>query len=373
MSHPSRPVCLSARSGTSGAAVLLCLTTGLCACHGDADCADPLQGASLSGASLAAPDPSRPIARWEGGELSLDQLQDGLGDELRKMDILYQLERYERLHNAIDGAVENALIDAEVAKRGLPSREALFALEIDAKTPQPTEAELQDEFKRFVEQMPHATYEMARPHLLRQLLELRREDRREAFLHELKAASGLVIDLPFPSIPRIDVPVDDHDPVMGADDAEVTIVQFGGFQCYYCKRVDHTVKELVHAYDGKVRLVYKDFPLAGHGRARAAAVAAHCAGAQGKYWEMADLLMENQGRLEPEHLSEYAQRVGLDVGAWNTCLDDPAWQRRIDVDIQEGHDAGVTSTPTFFFNGLMFTGAHSYDRFAALVDQELAR
>lgn len=313
-----------------------------------------------------------PVARWNDGSITRDKLEARLADELRLMDIQYRLERYERLHDALDGAVEDALLDAEVKRRGLDGREALFAAEVDAKLTEPTEEELKAEFARFVEQVPDAEYDAAKPILRRELMGMRKDARREAFLSELRKASGLVLDFPFPDLPRVKVPINADDPSLGSADAPVTIVEFGGYQCYYCRRVSDVLHRLVDAYPGKVRLVYKDFPIAGHDAGRQAAVAARCAGEQHHYWEMSSVLLANQGRLERDHLEGYARDLGLDLDAWRTCVEDPGWDAKIDAGLKDGRDAGVSSTPTFFVNGLMLTGAHSYDRFAALVDQELA-
>lgn len=321
----------------------------------------------------AGATPADVVAQWDDGQVTLGQLEALLDDELRTMDIEYRLARYDRLHAALDGLLDETLLDRELARRGLPDRAALFAAEVDAKITEPTEPELQAEFRQFQEQMPHASFEAAKPFLRKELVEARREQRRAAFLEELRTSAGVEVAFRFPDLPRVDVPVDAYDPVLGPDDAAVTIVQFGGYQCFYCKRVDATVRRLVDAYDGRVRVVYKDFPLAGHARARTAAIAAHCAGQQDHYWDMAAILLENQARLEPDHLHGYAEDLGLDAAAWAACTNDTAWGHRIDDDVHLGRELGVTSTPTFFVNGLKMTGAHRYDRFAALVDQELAR
>lgn len=312
-----------------------------------------------------------PLARWRDGQIDQADLEQRLSDELRMMDIQYKMDRYERLHDALDGAVEDALLDAEVKRRSLGGRDALFAIEVDAKLQQPTDAQLQTEFARFVQQMPDATFEAAAPFIRRELLQGAKDERREAFLGELRQASGLVLNFPYPDLPRIQIPLASDDPALGPADAPVTIVEFGGYQCYYCRRVDAVLHKLVDSFPGKVRLVYKDFPIAGHDAARRAAIAARCAGEQHRYWELSDVLLANQGRLERDHLEGYARDQGLDLDLWRACLEDPAMDARVDASLKAGRDAGVTSTPTFFVDGLMLTGAHSYERFAALVNQEL--
>lgn len=311
------------------------------------------------------------VASWDGGVLSMAQIEDRLASELRRMDIEHRLERYELLHRTLDGVVEETLLAQEVERRGLSGVDELMRIEVDERTPEPTEEALRAEFERFVRQVPRATYDEARPYLRKELRAQLREARREAFLAEVRDDSDLELTFPYPDIPRIDVPIREHDPSLGPDDAAVTIVEFAEYQCFYCRRVRPTLEKLVERYEGQVRVVYKDFPLAGHERARPAAIAAQCAGQQGAYWEMNALLMDRPDQLEDSHLRGYITSLGLDVAAWDQCFEDGVWQRRIDDDLRDGHAAGVSSTPTFFVNGRMVLGAQSYDRFAALVEEEL--
>lgn len=330
------------------------------------------QGTPQATAEPSAPDGGADeIARWDGGALLRHEVESRIADELRQMDIEYRMARYERVRDVLDAAVEEALIERELARRDLTDRADLYAAEIDSKLTEPTEQELRQEFNRFVENMPHATFESARGYLHDELINLRKQARHAEFLQELKQAAHLDIQLPFPEVPRVDVPVHDHDPVLGSADAAVTIVQFSGFQCYYCRRVNPTLQRLIAEQPGKVRLVHKDFPIAGHARAQAASTAAHCAG--DRFWEMSDILLENQGRLEQDHLRAYAEGLGLDLPAWDACMEDESWARRLDEDVHLGRALGVSSTPTFFVNGVMITGAMSYDRFSDLIQQELAR
>lgn len=325
-------------------------------------------------APVAAPGPvNAPVATWQGGSLSVADLEARLGDELQRMDAAYRVARYEKLHTALDAAVEEALVTEAAKAGGHASVEALILAEVDARLGEPTDEELAAEYARFVEQMPGTPFEQARPYLRKQLLETRRSERRQAFLTELKARASLQIDLPFPDVPRVDVSVRSDDPVLGSADAAVTIVEFGGFECLYCRRMQPTLRRLVEAFPGQVRVVIKDFPLPGHGRAEAASVAAHCAGDQDRYWEMSDLLFQHQGRFEARHLTEYAERLGLDVPRWQACVADSAWHQRVEEDVREGRRAGVQSTPSLFVNGMHVEGAHPYDRLAGLVQQELAR
>jgi len=151
----------------------------------------------------------------------------------------------------------------------------------------------------------------------------------------------------------VEVSVDGH-PSRGAAMAPVTIVEFSDFECPYCGRAHPMLNELLRAQEGQVRVVFRNYPLSGHPRAMPAARAAVAAGAQGKFWEMADLLFEHQHQLEDEDLERYAEQLGLDMERFRADLRSPETQARIDRDRQEGERLDLQGTPTFFVNGHRF-------------------
>jgi protein-disulfide isomerase len=343
----------------------IALTWVIAACQTRAACEQPREAAAV------VPE-EHVVARWSDGEVQLATLEAQLREELRDLDVQYQLQRYELLHRALDSQVRESLLERERVRRGLASTEELIAVEVDARTQEPSEAEVLAEFERIRAQMPETTFESMKPHLAEQLRAYNRELRREQFLRELRSAAGLEIDFPYPAVERVHIPVQDHDPVLGPASAAVTIVEFAEYQCYYCADVAPMLQRLVDEHPGKVRVVFKDFPNPTHEGSRLAAVAAHCAGAQGKYWEMGKILLKNPSRIKHEQLRRYADGLGLDGDRWESCMREPVWNDRVDADIQAGRRAGVGSTPTFFVNGLVVIGAQPYERFVSLVEQELS-
>lgn len=169
----------------------------------------------------------------------------------------------------------------------------------------------------------------------------------------------------------MDVSADD-DPVLGPNDARVTIIEFSDFECPYCRRVQPTLKRLLKEYEGQVRLVFRDFPLSFHKNAQKAAEAAQCAGDQDKFWPYHDKLFE-QTALAPSDLKKYASELELDVDAFNTCLDSGKYAQEVAKDMRDGQAAGVNSTPSFFVNGQPLSGAVPYERFQELVEAALAQ
>ena len=126
-------------------------------------------------------------------------------------------------------------------------------------------------------------------------------------------------------------------------------------------------------YGDKIRIVFKDFPLPNHAEAGKAAEAAHCAGEQGKYWEMHDRLFANQSALGVPALRQHAAALGLDTARFNECLDSGKHAASIAEDVKLGTELGVQSTPTVFVNGRPLVGAQPLEYFQAVVEEELAR
>lgn len=143
-------------------------------------------------------------------------------------------------------------------------------------------------------------------------------------------------------------------PVRGAEMATVTIVEFSDFQCPFCGRAHPVLTQALRELSGRVKMVFKHYPLSGHARAMPAARAAEAARLQGKFWEMHDLLFENQSALEDPDLEKYATRLGLDLERFRTDLASPEVQRRIDADRAAGATVGVDSTPSLYINGRKF-------------------
>lgn len=162
-------------------------------------------------------------------------------------------------------------------------------------------------------------------------------------------------------------------PSKGPESAPVTIVEFSEFQCPFCARVAPTLKQIEDTYQGRVRIVWKHLPLAIHKDAVGAALAAEAARKQGKFWEYHDKLFANQSRLGPDDLKQYAKDLELDLKRFETDLLNSEDKKRIEADVAEAGTLGVNGTPGIFINGRYISGAQPFERFAAIIDQELTR
>jgi protein-disulfide isomerase len=162
---------------------------------------------------------------------------------------------------------------------------------------------------------------------------------------------------------------DERGNFLGPSDAPVTIVEFSDFQCPYCEMAVEPIKKLIAKHPGKIRFIYRYFPLTGiHADAFQSAVASECAALQGKFWEFHDLLFDNQDSLNSESLQGYAQELGLDKESFAVCINSETVAEAVRQDMADGEKYQVTGTPTFFLNNRMVMSVAELE---ALVAQEL--
>jgi protein-disulfide isomerase len=163
-------------------------------------------------------------------------------------------------------------------------------------------------------------------------------------------------------------------PARGPATAQVTIVEFSDFECPFCGRLFPTLKAVEKIYVGRVRIVYRQFPLRKlHPRAQKAAEASLCAGEQGRFWEMHDSMFSDQEHLTVDALKARAVELKLDTATFNACLDSGKEVAAVDRDIVDGARAGVTGTPTLFINGRKLVGNQPFAAIQAVIEDELQR
>jgi protein-disulfide isomerase len=152
-------------------------------------------------------------------------------------------------------------------------------------------------------------------------------------------------------------PVGKDDHIKGTADATIEIVEYGDFQCPDCGDAHPVVEHILQVFGKQIRFVFRNLPLTEiHEYALIAAMAAEAAGLQGKYWEMNDLLYENQQDLNEDLLYNLADQLGLNAKKFEDDLQSKALQQKINNDISSAEESGVPGTPTFFVNGKMFDG-----------------
>ncbi len=175
---------------------------------------------------------------------------------------------------------------------------------------------------------------------------------------------------------------DDHE--KGQPQARLTLIEFSDFQCPFCERFYRETLPLIdkeYISTGKVKMVYRDFPLENiHQYAQKAAEAAQCAGEQGKFWEMHDILFKNHNALDVDNLKKYAGDLGLSSSLFDNCLDNGKFADEVRKDMLDGQNAGVQGTPTFFvgysskgktIKAVPIRGARPYMAFKQVFDEML--
>jgi protein-disulfide isomerase len=288
----------------------------------------------------------------------------------RARDQLFQVrtQEYEVRLRALNAMIGERLLEREAGARGVELGE-LVKQELEAKAAPVTPEQIQAVYDQQKARFKDRPEEELKRQIEDELGQQSRQERRVAFVKELRAKAGVRILL---EPPRIAVDASSA-PVRGGKDAPVSIVEFSDFQCPYCIRVAPTLERLRATYGDKIKIAFRDFPLPSHALAPKAAEAAACAGEQGKFWEMHDRLFAANGKLDVPELKTYAGDLGLAAEAFAACLDGGKQAADWKADVAAGQRYGVTGTPAFFINGRMFVGAQPYDNFAAVIDDELAR
>jgi protein-disulfide isomerase len=273
-------------------------------------------------------------------------------------------ERYEALKEGLDELIAQELFTQEAKAKGT-TPDALLKAEVDAKVGEPSDAEIQQVYDANKAQLGGQTLDQVKPRIVEFLKGQKAEARKQQYVNELKAKYKTTIAL---RAPVVEVATAGR-PEKGPKDAPITMIVFSDYECPFCRRAEETVEQVLKAYDGKIRYVFRDYPLPFHKSARPAAIAAACANEQGKYWDMNNKLFKIQ--LSPENIKQAAKDSGLDMTKFDACVAKND-QKAIEQDIADGGTVGVNGTPAFFINGRMISGAQPIEAFKDIIDDELS-
>jgi protein-disulfide isomerase len=310
---------------------------------------------------------SEPLAEVGGEVITAEEVEKAIGVELAE----HQEQIHKLKKDKIEELIREKLLAQEAARRGLSVEELLDA-EVNAKVEPASEAEVEVLVEANKPRFS-GDEEALRERVRKYLEERQLQTNRSAYLESLRSQADVSIYLPPPEVYRAEVSVDGA-PYRGPAEAPVTIVKFEDFHCPYCDRIQTTLAELQSQYGEKVKIVHRDFPLDNlHPQARSAHEAARCAGAQGEFWAYHDALYAAKPVSTAEELTEYAEKLGLDLVAFEECLDSGAYEEAVKKDVDEGLSLGLTGTPSFFINGRLISGALPLQNFVQIIDEELAR
>lgn len=328
------------------------------------------------GASAAESAPERNIAGMIGPKrvteadvvaanpADFERLQNDYERELHQVEMKFAKSRHDLLQQDLDQLLDRTALEMEAKSRGVGTDQVLA----DLKSVVPTEEEIHAFYeanKGRVQQPYESVAAKIREYLAGQdkLAATRR------FYDDLRAQHGIGSTLaPY----RVAVAA--SGPVRGQSAAPVTIVEFGDFQCPYCKQAESSLRTIMSRYPQQVRLVFRNFPLTQlHPDAQVAAVAAICADRQGKFWQMHDAMYDDQKALKPDALKSTARRLGLDGDRFSACLADRSAGQSLDIDAKAALDLGLDGTPYFFINGRPVSGNVPLEKFESVIADELQR
>ena len=169
-------------------------------------------------------------------------------------------------------------------------------------------------------------------------------------------------------------PVTPEDHIQGPEEALVTLVEYGDYECPHCGRAYSIIKRIQKHFGKSLRFVFRNFPLSElHPQAESAAETAEFAGARGKFWEMHDLLFENQERLSGALYLELAEQLSLPSEALRQALEEGTYRTRVRADFSSGVRSGVNGTPTFFINGRRHDGPFDYETLVPAIQEQISR
>jgi protein-disulfide isomerase len=271
---------------------------------------------------------------------------------------------YEAERQALDGFIQETVLQMEAKKEGLTVDQLIDKHVKTTIAPDPSEESLRVYYEGVQTTEP---YEAVRGKILDAIRESRIAKAQTAYLQSLRGKYAIVLRLPPPrtTISMANVPI------RGASNAPITLLEYADFECPYCQQIAPIISRLEVEYKGKIQFAYKDYPLGIHANAEKAAEAAHCAGAQGKYWEFHDLILSEK-HPEPAALKGYARDLKLDAAAFDKCLETGGQADVVKTSQTEAKTMGLQGTPTFFVNGRYVSGNASYERLRAVIEEELS-
>jgi len=307
--------------------------------------------------------PDTVVATVAGDNITAAQVDESVKSQLAQME----KQKFQIRKQGLEKMINDKLVKAEAQKKGV-SPEQFIKSEVDEKVSPPSDQQVEEFFNQNAARLPPGSkLETYKTQIVNYLTQTQKQQRAQAFYDQLRKDNKVVMKM---SEPR--QKVEAKGPARGPENARVTVVEFSDFQCPFCSKAHDTVEQVMQTYPGKVRLVFRNFPLEFHKNAAKAAEAAMCANEQGKFWEYHDVLFKNQQTLEVAQLKDHAKEVGLDTTTFASCVDSGKYKKLVDEDMAAGQKVGVSGTPAFFINGVFLNGAQPFDEFKKVIDQELA-
>lgn len=312
--------------------------------------------------TVVGSDPAKTVATVNGKPITEGEVLTAVASDMKKLQgEIYKIERA-----GLDQLIDKKLIEEAAAKEG-KNADSYLDNYVKENVKEPTEEEVKKYYEFRKKQMGDKSFDEVKKNIEDFLVANQKNALQRQLLGKLRKDANVKIEL---EPPRVEIEVG-NSPTMGKKGAPVTVVEFSDYQCPFCSRARPTINQIVEAYPNEVLYVFKDFPLSFHKDAQKAHEAAHCAGDQGKYWEMNKEIFANQKALSISDLKGYAKKIGLNMSKFDKCLNENKYEKSVQASIQEGAQAGVSGTPAFFVNGVLISGARPFADFKQAIDSEL--
>lgn len=287
---------------------------------------------------------SGPLFSYKGQEVKLSDL--AVSDQLRFFEI--EEERYSRLSAKVDDMILAQHFAALAKAKGL-SRVEVEKKELSISDP--TDKDASQWFEANKSRLPpHYSLDQIKDEIKSHLREERLKTKKAELLRSLKEKGDAKFLVEAPKAPTVAINTEGR-PERGAKTAKITIVEFADYQCPHCKAAGESIEKILKAFDGKVKLVFLDYPINPSGISLAVAHGATCADEQGKYWEYHDKAYASQRELAQDSPIKLARELKLDEGKFQACMTSTRPKERVTRDRTEGERLGISGTPAIFING----------------------
>lgn len=326
----------------------------------------PTQSEAVVQQEQHSPDTVQVLATVEGEPLTLADLPENVQSRLRAMEFQYRSERHQLLEAAVQSVLSQRLLQEEADEQGVALSE-LVSGRTDGNV-SVSDGDVAAWYGRNRSRLGGRTLEELSDDIRRMLVDNERSKIVDAYVADLEEDADIVRLL---DAPRAELDNEDA-ATLGPESAPITIVEFSDFECPYCRMYTETLYQIRDRYGDDVRIVFRHFPLPIHPHAPKAAEASLCALEQDKFWELHNLMFNEQRRLGVSDLKEKARRLELDTAEFDSCLDSGRYSQRVMADVMEGESYGVEGTPATFINGIPIVGgAISLESLAEAIDKEL--
>ncbi len=309
------------------------------------------------------------VAKVGDKEITVDQLEAPLRSQI------YEMERevYRMKRQRLDELIAEALLHKEAAARNTTAPELINEMVL-SKGVTVTDEEVN---QYYMSNRPRfSEWKGSLDELKNRIRTTLQQQKQYQLVYEyarsLDSKYGVEDLLKPPASPFANVRIEGS-PTWGPADAPVTVIEFSDYECPSCRQAHEDVRKIREMYAGKIRWVFKDYPLKRHEHARKAAEAGRCAAEQSKFWEFQDVLYGSKDPLTVDHMKGLAKSIGLAEDRFAQCLDEGRHAAAVERELAEAQEVGVDRTPTFIINGRMATGSIGIERFRQLIDEELAR